>query len=311
MRGRSQATTVSAARRAAGLLLAAPLLLLAGCTLPAGVDGDLTAGWESLPEPAGFVPEVGVCHEDEHQETGVLADYRPVDCDQPHLAETVHVGEFSGDHAEREAPPSPGSGVWRSAFRDCDEGATEYLGADFRNARLWLGVTVPSGEAWQGGARWFRCDVVALDERLWTERTRSDSLAGALADEGSELRLRCFEVEVDEGESSIDRMEPASCDQLHHAQFVGLWEAPDGSYLDGADADSAEQVHRGCREQVAAYADLPVDDDLQFRTGTIADWMEEEDWDNGDRKFRCYLWLNGDEIEGSLAGAGASELPVQ
>lgn len=285
-------------------------LLLAGCAPPDGIDGDLASGWSELPEPVVFTPEAGVCHEEDYQETSALADYAPIDCAEPHMTEIVHVGEFSGSAVDEQAPPASGSAQWREAFQECDQGAADYLGADFRYARLWLGVSVPSPEAWEGGARWFRCDVVAFDDDMLFEQTRAEGLTGAL-DEGSELRLGCFDITLTSNEESIEQMDPVGCDATHHAEFVGVWEAPGDTYLDGSDSDSAEQVHEGCREQVAEFVEVPADGDLVFRTGTIVDWIDEQDWDNGDRKFRCYLWLNGDEIDESLEGAGTSGLPVR
>jgi hypothetical protein len=284
-------------------------LALTGCTLPDGVDGDLTGGWATMSQPVSFVPDAGVCHEtDYHQPSSTLAEYQPVDCGAPHLAETVYVGQFDGGAADRVTPPSPGSSAWRSVYGECDDRASDYLGGNFRHARLWLGATVPSPEAWEGGSRWFRCDVIAFDGQSQFERSRSGSLRNAL-DGDSGLRLGCFEVVLDDADD-IERMDPVDCDDPHQAEYVGLWQATDNRYPDAADQDSANRVYGGCREQVAAYVDVPVDGDLQFRTGTIADWMDEEDWDNGDRQFRCYLW-HGEDITGSLAGAGTSGLPVR
>jgi hypothetical protein len=285
-------------------------LALAGCTLPDSIDGDLTGGWTEMGEPVGFVPEVGTCHTEEHTTESTLEAYDPVDCAEEHVTEIVHVGEFGEGASGRATPPSTGSAEWRDAFAACEDGAADYLGADYRFARLWLGVVVPSTEAWEGGARWFRCDVIEYEDAILFDSPRSGSLAGALAEESSELRLGCFEVELDD-DDEIERMDPVGCDEPHHAEFVGVWQAPDVPYLDGDNEDSANRVHGGCREQVAEYVDLPVDGDLPFRTGTIADWMDEEDWDNGDRGFRCYLWLSGEELTGSLRGAGPDGLPVR
>jgi hypothetical protein len=284
-------------------------LTLAGCTQPDGIDGDLTGGWRTMAEPVGFVPEVGTCHAEDYQTESTLDTYNPVGCDEQHVTEIVHIGEFAEGAGDRVTPPPAGSDEWRDAFAACEDGAADYLGADYRFARLWLGVVVPSAEAWEGGARWFRCDVLEYEEAILFDYTRSGSLAGALAD-GSELRLGCFEVAVTE-DDEIERMDPIACDEAHHAEFVGVWGAPDVGYLDGDDEDSSDRVHAGCREQVAEYVDVPVDGDLPFRTGTIADWMDEEDWDNGDRGFRCYLWLSGEEITGSLEGAGPDAMPVR
>jgi hypothetical protein len=69
-------------------------------------------------------------------------------------------------------------------------------------------------------------------------------------------------------------------------------------------------VHRACRELVAEYAGVPVDGDLPFRTGTYVDPIFDEDWDNGDRGFRCHLWLEDAELTESLKDAGPDALPV-
>ena len=58
----------------------------------------------------------------------------------------------------------------------------------------------------------------------------------------------------------------------------------------------------GADGDVATLPDLPPQ--------SIADWMDEEDWNNGDHGFRCYLWLNGEEITESLQGAGTDAMPV-
>jgi Septum formation len=283
-------------------------LLLAGCTLPDGVDGELTDGWSAMGEPVGFVPVAGTCHAEEYQDESTLEGYNPIGCAEEHVTEIVHVGEFGEAASGRTTPPEPGSDEWKDAFNGCQDAAADYLGADYRFARLWLGVVVPSSSAWEGGARWFRCDVLQYEGQILFDATRTGSLAGALADESSELRLTCFEV--DAVENDIERMEPAGCDDAHQAEFVGVWQAPDGEYLSGEDTETFEQVHTGCRETVAEYVDLPVDGDLEFRTGTIADWMDETDWNNGDRGFRCYLWLNGEELTESLRGAGPDAMPI-
>ena len=109
----------------------------------------------------------------------------------------------------------------------------------------------------------------------------------------------------------IDAMNPIACEERHHAEFVGVWTAPDEEYLPIDDDAASEQVHVGCREKVAEYVDVPVDGDLEFRTGTIATWMDQADWDNGDRGYRCYLYLDEGELTDSLEGAGPDALPVQ
>jgi hypothetical protein len=138
--------------------------------------------------------------------------------------------------------------------------------------------------------------------------TREGSLAGVL-DGDSDLLRGCYTASLEAG-GEVGEMEPVACDEPHQAEFVGVWVAPDVPYLDGADESSVERVLRGCREQVAEYVDVPVDGNLQFRTGAIATWMDEVDWDNGDRGFRCHLFLHDEELTESLEGAGTSGLPI-
>ncbi|QSB15051.1 septum formation family protein [Natronosporangium hydrolyticum] len=301
----------------------AVLFLLAACgdDLPAGVDGDLTNDWGALGEPIAFAPGSEECHARPYQPVAPLTEYEPVECDEPHLVQTVHVGSFDDDafdddafdegEAGLAAPPDADSTAHRTAFSVCEEHAAEFLGADHRHGRLWLGVALPAEAAWEGGARWFRCDVMEVSSVYGEPVERTGSLAGSLGgdDADPELRLGCYQVEVDDG--AVAAMDPVSCDEPHDAEFVGVYRADGGDYPDPSDDSAEDQVYEGCREQVAGYVDVPVDDDLVFRTGTVADWMSESDWQGGDRGFRCYLWLPEEELTESLAGAGEDALPVQ
>lgn len=293
--------------------VAATLLALAACgnDPPEGVDGELTDGWEGFSELVGFTPDAPVCHAQPYQRVAPLVDYQPVDCDEPHLVETVHVGTFADDAAELESPPARDSSEHRDAYGVCEEQVADYLGADFRQGRLWLGVAVPSQPGWDGGARWFRCELMEVESVYGDTVERTGTLAGALGGETDDpgLRLGCYQVSVEDG--AVEQMTPVGCDESHAAEFVGVWRASGGAYPDPEDGDAESEVYAGCREQVAEYVDVPVDEDLVFRTGTVADWMSEEDWQAGDHGFRCYLWLPDQELTESLEDAGADALPVQ
>lgn len=288
--------------------LAGGLLVGCGGGPPPGVDGELTAGWGGFAEPVGFVPDAGACHAEPYRPETALAEYQPVDCDAPHLVETVHVGTFTGEAADLEEPPRPGSAHLRSAYGSCEEQAADHLGADFREGRLWLGVATPTGPGWSGGARWFRCDLLEVESVYGEPVERQGRLAGALG-ESSDLHLGCYTVEMDD--DAVAEMAQVACDESHDAEFVGVWRAPDGGYLDPADGDAEATVYEGCRAEVAEYVGVPVDGDLVYRTGTVADWMSEPDWEAGDRAFRCYLWLPERDLTESLKGDGDEALPVQ
>ncbi|WP_374709229.1 septum formation family protein [Micromonospora sp. AKA38] len=44
---------------------------------------------------------------------------------------------------------------------ECDAKATAFVGGDWRGARLTVQVAPPSPGGWQGGSRWFRCDILS------------------------------------------------------------------------------------------------------------------------------------------------------
>lgn len=291
-----------------GLALAALLIstTVAGCGLPNGLDGDLVDGWVEMPEPEHPVPEAGVCHVSEYQRSVRMHLYNPVSCDDDHQVETVYVGFFEGEIAERATPPEPGTSQWRVGYKECDSAAAEYLGADFRHGWLWLGLVVPTEAAWNGGARWFRCDLEETRRTMHWRPMWPGSRRDALTSP-SKLMRGCFDAEPIDGEGRVE-LGPVDCGVPHNAEFVGVWRSGFNSYPTGS--REFNQVHAGCREQVAEYVGLPVDDELPYRTGTIFDHIGEEDWENGDRAFRCYLWLEDAEFTESLKDAGPSALPV-
>jgi putative regulator of septum formation len=284
--------------------------LAAACGgLPDGVDGELVDGWAPMHEPVQVVPEAGVCHDYAYSETPRLVGHEQVTCTESHFLETVHVGTFEGETAERNSAPSPGAAGWRTAYRECDEQATEYLGADFRYGRLWLGVAVPTDAAWRAGARWFRCDI----ERLNTFDNlvdATDSLRDVF-DGDAELALGCFTGRSEEVEESdffsIEQMEAVSCDEPHRAEFVGVWHADDDARFPRTDT-AKRRISDGCLERIAAYLDTPVSVDLLLHTGIAWLGMSELDWDNGNHGFRCFLWVDDDRLTASLEGAGIDAL---
>ncbi|MCZ7424370.1 septum formation family protein [Micromonospora sp. WMMA1949] len=280
-------------------------LALGGCAAPAGVDRDLTDDWPAFAAPVGFVPQSGACHPTV-ADVGYLSGYQPVDCAAPHRTETLHVGTMTGAEAERSAPPRTGSAGMRAAHADCGRQVTRAVGADWRSGRLRLAVVFPSTLAWSGGARWYRCDVAEvtdLDEGAVAQRT--GSLRGALKP-GSKLALGCFNPKLRKDE--VESMRPVACTSKHHAEFVGVYQAPDISY---AEFDRTPlRTHKACRGLIAKYAGLPNDGNMQYRAGTIIYHPYEEQWRDGDRGVQCFLWVSGRTLTKSVKGAGAKALPI-
>ncbi|MGW1061250.1 septum formation family protein [Micromonospora sp. NBC_01412] len=278
---------------------------LTGCGTPAGVDGDLADDWRAMAAPTQFVPAAGTCHT-AFSDVGYLSGYNPVDCGTTHRVETIHVGTLTGPAAELSAPPPAGSAGIKTIRAECDREVNKAVGADWRGGRLFLSTVFPSRQAWEGGARWFRCDlneVESVDDSSVVPR--SGSLKGALTG-SSTLVYRCFNPKL--VKDDIKSMAPTPCTSKHRSEFVGVYRAPDVAYnqLD----KNRLRIHRGCRSLIASYAKVPDNSDLQYRAGTIFYHPSEEEWKDGGRGVQCFLWVDRN-LTRSVKGAGAKLLPVQ
>ncbi|MFC4149433.1 septum formation family protein [Micromonospora mangrovi] len=281
-------------------------LALAGCGTPAGVDRDVADDWPAFGPAKGFVPANNTCHTI-IPETGYLTGYNPVGCTEPHRSETLHVGTLTGTDANRGTPPRPGSTGMRTASAECDRQVSRAVGADWRTGRLHVTVIFPSTQGWSGGARWFRCDVsetVSLDD--FGVITREAGLRNALA-AGSPLAYGCFNPKL--VKDDIDEMPSVACTAKHHAEFVGIWQAPDVSYA--TFVKSTVRAHRACRSLIAKYVKVPDNSDMQYRAGTIMYHPFEEEWNNGNHGVQCFLWLDDRTVTRSLRGGGSKALPIQ
>ncbi|MEV0130437.1 septum formation family protein [Dactylosporangium sp. NPDC050688] len=297
------------------VLVVAAVTLLGGCTrpAPAGADGDLVNGWPMLPTAALVDPVAPACYAlpGGTASADVTSWPAPVPCTNPHETELISVGRFTGADAERATPPVAGTQALRGAYTRCADDAKTLLGADWRTGRVSLSVDVPSPVLWDAGARWFRCDLQALqDIDRFSVATRTGSLRGVLRPDGGELRIGCVKVTTKPGGATgaIDRIFPASCTAPHEGEFAGLHEPPDGEYP--ADADARVNANlAGCRPVVAAYVAVPDDANFRSRTGLVTMPYDKTAWELGNRGVRCFVWPPK-PVSASLHGAGTKGLPI-
>jgi hypothetical protein len=293
-----------------GVVLSSVLLVAAGCGMPGGVDGDLTNSWGAMAPATGFEPSPGTCHGANFNTVGARATYDELDCALQHRTETVYVGTYESPAADAAEPPAEGSAGAKAAYRTCDEKTTTYLGGPWRSARIWIGVTHPTTAAWGGGARWFRCEALELSsvEDDGGLVQRSGTLRNVLVSGAGDLMLTCYAVAMDSS-GAIAGMPGVACSAKHNAEFVGVWYAKDLAYP--KDDAAWAKFHDGCRTLIASFANVPDDKDLQYRTGVISLPGSSDVWALGDHGVRCYLWLDGASLTGSLKGKGPTALPVQ
>jgi hypothetical protein len=271
-------------------------LALAGCS---SGDGDITAGWPMIAAATPFKPATGTCHET--LDNGSADTYQPVACSDLHVSETF----FVGTAANAPVVPGAGSAAAEQAYATCAGKAAAFLGGPWRSARIAVHLIWPSRSGWEGGARWFRCDVTEADLDTQDDASRTGSLAGALKGV-SALRLGCFNPKVDDDD--VSTMTPVACTTRHRAEFAGLWTAPEISYA--AQTKDRTQTAAGCRSAIATFAGVPDDANMQYRSGWISYNPTRAEWQLGERRVRCFLWFSDRTLTHSLKGAGPAGLPV-
>ncbi|MBQ1076723.1 septum formation family protein [Micromonospora sp. C31] len=253
-----------------------------------------------------FAPQAGACHRFDVQE-GDRDSYAPVACTEVHEAESVHVGAFVSDDAEQDAAPARHGPALRKAFDACDTAATNYVGGEWRGARLLLRVVIPTEQGWTAGERWFRCD---LSEITYLEVTDPRPRQGSLKDvlEGtSDLAFDCLNVtELPDGDPG-GLIELDSCAVTHDAEYTGVWRAPEIAFANVAAEDGP--TGDGCWDVVARYVSVSRDD-LVGRADVLWRLPSEQNWLAGDRGIRCFLWIPDRTLTRSLRNSGTKGLPA-
>lgn len=259
---------------------------------------DLANEWPRLADPAPWQPKPAACTH-KFNPVSFHHAYEPIDCGGIHEYETVHVGQFKGEAAALAKAPERGSGAFGAAWADCDAKTSEYLGGQWRQARIWIGVSVPSGDNWAGGARWFRCEawVFGVDGVAvpW-----SRSLKGELAASDA-LTQTCAQLGVEPANQLRD------CREEHNAEFVGVYVSDDTFEA----VDKGDSVHKKCRSLAATYVGVPDDRNLDDRTDTYYYYPEEYLWVAGNHDITCYLYIRSAKWTRSLKGGGAKALPIR
>ncbi|MEV4411596.1 septum formation family protein [Catellatospora sp. NPDC049609] len=287
-------------RPTVGTVLVALLtnLALAGCAaeLPDAVDRDLTDDWVKVAQVEGYVPDAGKCLDVVTQGTGRYTDLS-VDCSVLHYAETVHVGRFP-EGATR------GAKAYAAAYAECDVGAKEYIGRPWWDGLLFLRIAAPTDAAWDGGARWFRCDVLEVSSvsggSNWVKRT------GSLKD-GIPANIRSGCEKYDQKRVTRNDMATVPCGTAHNAEFVGLYRAAEGTAYPASERQW-DVIHRGCYELVAKFLGTSVA--TARRWGVVSFPLGSDNWAEGDRQVRCWMWFGSKTLKKSAKGTGGKGLPA-
>ncbi|GAA2386133.1 hypothetical protein Cme02nite_67040 [Catellatospora methionotrophica] len=286
-------------RLTAGTMLAALLMnvTLAGCgaALPDGADGQLADDWAPVAEVKAVVPEAGTCLDTRPTPSGSSWD-KAVPCISSHYSEIAHVGTFTGD-----TEPSPAQ--LAAAYAECDTRSAAYLGRPWWQARLQVHISIPMTRAWEGGARWFRCDLVQVESANWDDTwvARTGSLKGAVP---ADLLVSCGSA-VAKGEF-IDSMTEVPCATAHNSEYIGFFRAPLTTPYPKSDRQWTA-LYRQCSELAAGY--VGVSKTQWYKLPTVAWLAYPEAWAAGDRRVRCTVYFGTKKIKKTVKGSKGNGVP--
>jgi hypothetical protein len=257
--------------RATALVAAALLaLVLTGC------EDDLPASVDPAQVDAVEAPELGACRDlttDDIAEPSNAT--RVVDCTDDHTAMTYAVGSLP---EELEDVDYHADELGAFAFAECSKRFVKLLGADeslaMRTVLTWAWFR-PSEEAWDQGARWYRCDVVGGGDQTKELLDLPTDVKGLMQRPEDEW-LVCAVGPTVAGSVKLP------CSQAHDWRAVSTIKLgePDDSYP--GDRVSEVTTRDYCSKSVGAWLGYPVDYDYGYT------WFHEAEWDAGNRRSVCW-----------------------
>lgn len=229
-------------------------------------------------EPADLAaPEVGVCRDLTPSDVAQPSDStEPVACDEPHTAETYAVGEMPDAYDDRDWD-DPSVAAW--AAKTCTEEFGPFLGADvstvMRTVLSWAWFR-PSEDAWDAGARWYRCDVVGGGEQSKSYVTLPTTAEDLLAGPPQDRWMVCADGQTVDGAVKLPCTEPH---EWRAVTTISLGQA-DSPYP--GDKRVETKTRDFCSKSVGAWLNYPVDYDYGYT------WFQEAAWEAGNRRSVCW-----------------------
>jgi hypothetical protein len=203
-------------------------------------------------------------------------DTEPVDCSETHTAQTYAVGELPGDFDDADYDDAE-VGAW--AYEACTDGFRDFLGADeslvMRTVVSWAWFR-PSQDAWDDGARWYRCDVVGGGEQSKDYVELPTDAKGLLLGRPQDKWMVCADGDTVSGSVKVP------CSESHTWRAVTTISVGDAK--DDYPGDRLVEVTTRdyCSKSVAAWLNYPVDYDFGYT------WFHQAEWDAGNRRSVCW-----------------------
>lgn len=222
-------------------------------------------------------PTLGACRSLTPEDVAQASNSSPViACDQPHSAQTYAVGEVTPE-LRGAAYDAKEIGVF--AYDTCSEKFEAFLGADeslvMRTVVSWAWFR-PTEEAWDQGARWYRCDVVGGGEQSQKYVNLPPDAKGLLQGRPADTWMVCAVGATVAGSPKVP------CSEKHDWRAVTTIKV--GKESDPYPGDRLVEVTTRdfCSDSVGAWLNYPVDYDFGYT------WFHEAEWEAGNRRSVCW-----------------------
>jgi hypothetical protein len=223
-------------------------------------------------------PELGACRvltpEDIAQPDNAT---ETVDCADDHTAETFTVGTFPQKLAKGADVKDPDLGAY--IYETCTKKFQAFLGGDestvMRSLVSWAWFR-PTEDAWDQGARWYRCDVIGGTEQSEELRDLPETAKGLLGGRPDDKWMTCANGETVSGSEKVPCTEPHTWRAVTTIK-VGREEDP----YPGDELVEA-RTRDFCSDSVGAWMNYPVDYEFGYT------YFREAEWKAGNRRSICW-----------------------
>ncbi len=241
-----------------------------------GCKEDLPADVDPAQVDAVEAPDLGACRlltaDDLQQPSNAT---RTVDCSEKHTAQTYAVGSLPETLRDVDYEAKD-LGVY--AFDKCSSGFMKYVGADeslaMRTILTWAWFR-PSQDAWDEGARWYRCDVVGGGDQTQHLVPLPGDVQGLLVQADDDW-LVCATGPTVDGSVKVP------CSSAHDWRAVSTIKLGEPGDEYPGDAASVQTTRDYCSKSVGAWLGYPVDYDFGYT------WFHEDEWNAGNRRSVCW-----------------------
>lgn len=261
--------------RFTGPVVALLMAALCACAQsPAKGDGEGQSGENNSVEP----PKLGACRILTPEDIAEPSNPSEVaDCTDEHTAETFAVGTFPESLTADADVEDLELGAY--IYKTCDERFQAFLGGEestvMRSTLTWAWFR-PSEEAWDKGARWYRCDAVGGGEQSRSFMNLPETAKGLLLGIPSDRWMTCVDGPTVAGSVKI------ACTQPHTWRAVTTIKLGEPGDPYPGDRLVEVQSRDFCSDSVGAWLNYPIDYDFGYT------YFHEAEWKAGNRRSICW-----------------------